>query len=149
MVTRKDFSSWLHGSPTHNTANSEDNAGRFGTPEQGSGSLASLWRRVCGLIIDWAAASAVSWLLFDFHSMATLGVFAVVHFVCVSSIGNTLGHVLCGIRVRPEENNSTYIGFARGLMRTILLCLVIPAVIWDADGRGLHDKAARTLVVRR
>jgi uncharacterized RDD family membrane protein YckC len=25
---------------------------------------------------------------------------------------------------------------------------VIPATIWDRDGRGLHDKAAGTVVVR-
>ena len=29
-----------------------------------------------------------------------------------------------------------------------LLALVIPAVIWDADQRGLHDKAAGTVLVR-
>jgi uncharacterized RDD family membrane protein YckC len=33
-------------------------------------------------------------------------------------------------------------------VRTVLLCLVIPAFIWDRDGRGLHDKAAGTVVVR-
>jgi uncharacterized RDD family membrane protein YckC len=41
------------------------------------------------------------------------------------------------------------VGFARGAVRTALLCLVIPAVVWDADGRGLHDKAAGTVIVRR
>ena len=33
-------------------------------------------------------------------------------------------------------------------LRTLLLCLVVPAAIWDGDGRGLHDKAAGTAVVR-
>ena len=32
--------------------------------------------------------------------------------------------------------------------RTALLIVVIPAVIWDADQRGLHDKAAGTVLVR-
>jgi hypothetical protein len=31
---------------------------------------------------------------------------------------------------------------------TALLCIVIPAVIWDADHRGLHDKIAGTVLVR-
>jgi hypothetical protein len=26
--------------------------------------------------------------------------------------------------------------------------IVIPAVIWDADQRGLHDKAAGTVLIR-
>ena len=32
-------------------------------------------------------------------------------------------------------------------MRTVLLFLVIPAVVWDRDGRGLHDKIAHTVIV--
>jgi uncharacterized RDD family membrane protein YckC len=30
----------------------------------------------------------------------------------------------------------------------MLLGLLIPAVIWDRDGRGLHDRAAGTVVIR-
>jgi len=33
-------------------------------------------------------------------------------------------------------------------LRTLLICLVIPAVIWDRDGRGLQDRAAGTVVVK-
>ncbi len=40
-------------------------------------------------------------------------------------------------------------GLLAGAVRTGLLCLVIPAVVWDKDGRGLHDLAARTAIVRR
>jgi hypothetical protein len=43
----------------------------------------------------------------------------------------------------------TFVGFVSGFLRTVLLCLVIPAAVWDAQGRGLHDKAARTIIVRR
>ena len=39
-------------------------------------------------------------------------------------------------------------GLWRPVGRTALLALVIPAVIWDADQRGLHDKAAGTVLVR-
>jgi hypothetical protein len=34
-------------------------------------------------------------------------------------------------------------------VRTVLLCLAVPALIWDRDQRGLHDKAAQTVLVRR
>ncbi len=30
----------------------------------------------------------------------------------------------------------------------VLLCLFLPAMFWDKDGRSLHDKAAGTLIVR-
>ena len=34
------------------------------------------------------------------------------------------------------------------LVRSLLLCLVVPAVIFDPDQRGLHDKAMNTVLVR-
>jgi uncharacterized RDD family membrane protein YckC len=36
----------------------------------------------------------------------------------------------------------------RVLLRQVLVCLAVPAMIWDLDGRGLHDKAAGTVLVR-
>jgi hypothetical protein len=33
-------------------------------------------------------------------------------------------------------------------VRTVLLCLAIPAFIWDRDQRGLHDRVAGTMLVR-
>jgi uncharacterized RDD family membrane protein YckC len=39
-------------------------------------------------------------------------------------------------------------GFLASALRTALLMLLVPAVIVDRDGRGLHDKAAGTVVVR-
>ncbi|PZU30429.1 MAG: RDD family protein, partial [Microbacterium sp.] len=41
-----------------------------------------------------------------------------------------------------------WVGLWRPIVRTLLLCLVIPAVIWDADQRGVHDKAAGTVLLR-
>jgi hypothetical protein len=34
------------------------------------------------------------------------------------------------------------------VLRSVLLVLVIPALIWDRDGRGLHDRLARAVQVR-
>lgn len=149
VAERNDFGSWLEGTPQGNSSSDSDRAARLGVPEEGPGSRAGLGRRIGGLMVDWGAASAISFLLFDYNSLATLGVFAVAHFIFVSSIGFTVGHFLFGIKVRPLEANNSYVGFVRGFIRTLLLCLVIPPVIWDAEGRGLHDKAAQTLIVRR
>ena len=40
-------------------------------------------------------------------------------------------------------------GLLRAAARTALLLLVVPAVVQDGDGRGLHDRAAGTVIVRR
>ena len=37
----------------------------------------------------------------------------------------------------------------RAFVRTLLILLVIPAVIYNRDQRGLHDLAADSVVVRR
>jgi uncharacterized RDD family membrane protein YckC len=38
-------------------------------------------------------------------------------------------------------------GLWRAALRTALLLLLVPALVWDRDGRGLHDKAAGTVLV--
>jgi uncharacterized RDD family membrane protein YckC len=114
--------------------------------------MASVIRRVVALAVDWAAATAISYLLVDGNSWATLGIFALENLILVSTAGYTLGHRFLGLQVRVLGDRSTapvMVGFGRGAIRTLLLCLVIPAVVWDADGRGLHDKAAGTVIVRR
>ena len=49
---------------------------------------------------------------------------------------------------QEAEQDGAPIGLPRAALRTLLLCLLIPALIWDRAGRGLHDKAAGTVVVR-
>jgi uncharacterized RDD family membrane protein YckC len=54
--------------------------------------------------------------------------------------------------IRTQPGGSGYaaqVGLLGGAIRAFLLCLVIPAVVYDRDRRGLHDKAAQTIVVRR
>ncbi len=122
------------------------------------------------LLIDWFACLAISAAFFPVttdgfyltrgNSLATLGIFALENVILVGSIGNTLGHRLLGLRVRRvfltapgEQRDPIWETAAPGLLsavvRTFLLCLVIPAVIWDAEGRGLHDRFAGTAIVRR
>jgi len=36
----------------------------------------------------------------------------------------------------------------RALLRTLLIAVVLPPLVRDSDGRGWHDRAATTIVVR-
>jgi hypothetical protein len=36
----------------------------------------------------------------------------------------------------------------RALVRTALLVLLVPALVFDRDGRGMHDRLTDTAVVR-
>jgi uncharacterized RDD family membrane protein YckC len=58
----------------------------------------------------------------------------------------SFGQRLLGLRVVRVDGGR--LGLPRIVLRTLLLCLVIPAVIWDSHGRGLHDRAAGSIVVR-
>ena len=168
VAERRDISSWLGGGFDESGADSAAARGRLGLPASGPGSLAPLGRRVAALAIDWVACLLISgaffvadpdaFLLSRGNPMATLGIFALENVLLVGSIGHTLGHRLMGLRVRrvfPGQARDDAVwatmapGFLSALVRTALLCLVIPAVVWGSDGRGLHDKAAGTAIVRR
>lgn len=167
MVTRDSVGSWLEGGPGGRDDGTARGV-RLGLPAQGPGSLARLGRRVAALAVDWVACLAVSAVLLPTtadglfllrgDSLGTLAVFAVENVVLVATLGHTLGHRLLGLQVRrtpPAPAGAAPVvldgppGPVAALVRTILLCLVLPAVVWDGDGRGLHDRAARTVLVRR
>ena len=73
--------------------------------------------------------------------------FAVDYVVGMLVAGRTLGMYLFGlriIRVDKEEAVNPW----RAVLRTLLLMLLVPAVVFDRDGRGLHDRYTDTAVVR-
>lgn len=108
---------------------------------------ATLGRRVLALLADWGVALAISAGFLDAHPMATLGIFAVMTWLLLATRGATIGHTLTSLVVRSAHG-----GPARPtqvLIRTVCLCLVIPAVVWGLDGRGLHDVWAGTVILRR
>lgn len=119
---------------------------RLGLPQDGRGSLAKLGRRVWAIIIDWACAVVISIAFFEYAALATTLIFVVVQSIFIPTIGGSPGHRLLGMRV--ERAGGGWPGLWRPLVRSVLLALLIPAVIWDADNRGLHDKAAGTVLVR-
>ena len=120
---------------------------RLGLPESGKDSLAKMGRRVLALCIDWAVASLISFAFFHYASMATLAVFAVEQWLLVGTASASIGHRLLGLRV--VSLNGKPLTLWRSLIRAGLIVLVVPAAIWDADNRGLHDKAAETALVLR
>jgi uncharacterized RDD family membrane protein YckC len=60
--------------------------------------------------------------------------------------GLTIGKRVLGIRVIRTDGGRP--GFGWAALRTILLFLVVPPLLSDRDRRGLHDRAADTIVVR-
>jgi uncharacterized RDD family membrane protein YckC len=119
---------------------------RIGLPASGRGSVARLGRRAGALAIDWACAVVISVAFFAYDALATTVIFAIVQILFIPTIGASPGHRLVGMRIMRIDG--AWVGLWRPIVRTALLVLVIPAVIWDADQRGLHDKAAATVLIR-
>lgn len=119
---------------------------RIGLPESGPRSIARPGRRIAALCIDWAIASAASALFFAFDGFATLVIFAAAQILLIPITSGGTGHLLLGMRVVPMAGG--WVGVWRPAVRTLLVCLVIPAVIFDKDQRGMHDRIAGTVLVR-
>ena len=119
---------------------------RLGCPQSGPGSVGRPGRRILAIVIDWAIASLLSFAFFHYDGWATLGIFAVMQYVFIPTIGGGIGHRVVGLRL--VALNGTWVGLWRPLVRTVLLCIVIPAVVWDSDQRGFHDKVVGTVLLR-
>lgn len=120
---------------------------RLGLPRSGPRSIARFGRRLAALAIDWLPVYLVSYAFFDGNPWVTLGLFALLQLLFICLVNGSIGHLVLGMRVVPVTGG--LIGILRPLSRTILLCIVIPAVIWDSDQRGMHDRLSGTALVRR
>ncbi|WP_433888940.1 RDD family protein [Streptomyces sp. CA-111067] len=124
---------------------------RLGLPEEGPGSVAPVGRRVIAIFIDWILCVLIAYGLIahrDYNSSNTwaLAVFGVVSLLTISLVGSTPGKRL--MRLRVVRLDGGRLSPLAVLIRTVLLLIVIPAVVWDRDTRGLHDKAANAVQVR-
>lgn len=145
MVERRDLASWLEG--PGRAAGAGYPGQRLGRPEHGPGSVARVGRRLVGLLIDWGLSLLIARGLLHGGGWTTLAVFAVEQTLLVGTAGAGIGHRIAGLRVEALAGGMA--GPLRAAVRTALLCLAVPALIWDRDQRGLHDKLAGTVLVRR
>jgi uncharacterized RDD family membrane protein YckC len=111
---------------------------------------ASFGRRLGALLIDWALCLMVSAFFADPRLVAwpPVAVLIVLDTVCIGLFGRTPGMALAGVRCVSIVDGGA-IGLGRALLRSVLLALFIPALIMNGDRRGLHDRAAGSIVVAR
>jgi len=112
---------------------------------------AGFGRRFAALLIDWALCTVVASLFvadLRANPWPQLGVFVLVHAFFVGLFGQTPGMALLRIRCVSIADGGA-IRIPRGIVRAVLLAVVIPAMISDGDGRGLHDRAAGSAMVRK
>lgn len=148
---REDVATWLQG-PRGAQPDAYGPPGeRLGLPLWGRGSVAPWGRRLLAVFVDWVAALLIAGLVSG-HSYGTtayrtdtLLIFGIEVALLTSVGGASFGQRL--LRLRVVRVDGRRLGVVAVLVRTLLLCLAVPALIWDRDRRGLHDKAAGSVVV--
>jgi len=153
-LTRQDVGSWLSGPSSVLPSTQQWRGERLGLPADGPGSLAGWGRRLLALMIDWFAAALLVRLFVPSvaYGTAASGVITLGFFFAELSLFTWLaaasfGQRICGLAVVRLDGQP--VGLMRAILRSAQVCLLIPALIWDRDGRGLHDRSMGTVLVRR
>lgn len=128
---------------------------RLGLPEHGPRALARMGRRIAALFVDWLVAYGLAALAMTTGlvtpatlSTAVLVVWLVLGTVSVRLFGFTPGQYALSLVVVPVDGRQ-HVGTGRALARGVLIALVLPPLVTDADLRGLQDRLTSTAVVRR
>jgi uncharacterized RDD family membrane protein YckC len=129
---------------------------KLGLPQTGRGSLAPTGARLLAFLVDAFASGLVAALFVrgSGGSFAdrlpgswSLIPFAIDYVIGTLVAGRTIGMYLTGLRL-VRVSRPVAIDPLRAVVRTAMVCLLVPAVIFDRDGRGLHDRLTDTAVVR-
>jgi uncharacterized RDD family membrane protein YckC len=137
-------------------ADADDYPGqRLGLPKAGPGSVAGYGRRLVALFIDWFVALALAsifvggevWTGEGAGLWAPLVTLAVYLTLLDGLLGYSIGRRILSLALIRIDGRRP-VGIPRALLRSVLLCLAIPALVNNPDRRGLHDLAAGTVVVR-
>ena len=117
---------------------------------------ASWPRRALALSVDWLASTLVvvgligpaGWLEDPNSGFYVLAVFAAESTVLTAVAGGSFGKLATRLRVVRSDGTARPLDLLRSLLRAVLVCLVVPPLIFKPDGRGLHDLAVNSTTVR-
>ena len=108
---------------------------------------ASWARRWLALLVDYAACWGVMLLVYGgdwFGSGSLPSVYLNLLFIAESAVlmalsGGSFGQLATRLRVVRADGDGRPLSLLMALLRQVLICLVIPPLVFRPDGRGLHD----------
>ncbi|WP_241153668.1 RDD family protein [Nocardioides pantholopis] len=113
-------------------------------------------RRALALMVDWVASTLVVIAVVGRDAyletgssapFAVLGVYVVESALLTALAGGSFGKLVTRLRVVRVDGDPRPIGLLQALLRSVLIALVIPPLVFRPDGRGLHDMAAGSATV--
>jgi uncharacterized RDD family membrane protein YckC len=115
-------------------------------------------RRLLGITIDWLAAYAVTLGFFAGSGSflertrgiggTVLLVLAFEYLILVSFGGSSFGHRIVGLKVVRFSDGGAVTPL-QALIRTALMVIIITAVTFDENGRGINERFSNTVLVKR
>jgi uncharacterized RDD family membrane protein YckC len=120
---------------------------------------ASWRRRFLALFVDWIASSLAVVAVLGPDALAqgsrdafwVYAVFVVESAVLTHLLGGSFGKLMTRLRVVRVDKQGQQIpapvGVLPALLRSVLIILVIPPLVFKPDGRGLHDLITGTATV--
>ena len=114
----------------------------------------SLGRRLAAITLDWLACYAIIAALSGGIGQMTpdrspiiLALFFGEVTILTALTGASLGQKVFGLRV-VRFSNGEAVSPMQALLRTIFLVLVVTAVTYDQNGRGIHERISGTVLAR-
>ncbi len=108
---------------------------------------ASWGRRILALVVDYAACWGVMLLIYGkdwFGNGSVPSIYLTLLFIGESTVlmalsGGSFGQLATRLRVVRVDGSGRPISLLMAVLRQVMICLVIPPLVFRPDGRGLHD----------
>ena len=117
----------------------------------------TLGRRLTAITVDWLASYAIAFAFFagggsyseriEATRLSTPLIFVAEYAILVALTGASFGHRLLRLKV-VDFNHGGVPSIRQVLIRTGLMALVITAITYDEDGRGIHERFSQTKLDR-
>ena len=109
-------------------------------------------RRMLGVLIDWLMSYAIAIGFFVEFGQSTMGavvflIFTVQYLVFAALGGATPGHRIMGLKIVRFSDGAMPTPL-QALIRTGLLVLIITAITFDQNGRGINERLSNTVLVK-
>ena len=108
---------------------------------------ASWGHRILALVVDYAACWGVMLLVYGkdwFGNGSVPSLYLTFLFIGESAVlmalsGGSFGQLATRLRVVRVDGSGRPLSLLMALLRQVMICLVIPPLVFRPDGRGLHD----------
>lgn len=117
----------------------------------------TLGRRLAAITIDWLASYAIAFAFFagggnyadrvQGTRLTTPLIFVAEYAILIALTGASFGHRLMRLKVVNFDNGAMP-SIRQALIRTVLMAVVITAITYDEDGRGIHERFSQTILAR-